>query len=651
MSKTNNFTIKEFFVNHFDFTAKTMLIKVVLAVIFVLFAVGYVFIFGKVWERPAPGDFYLPTADGYTDAVHEGMVLTQEFTSPVDNMRGLFLHFDEREAEGSVMYVVTLLDENEETVFINDFNTYSDDSPVNILDVPLTGVKDKAFTLHIEVSRTDMDSAVTFSSASDSAFNTALINGEEVGAPLALQFNIPTTNGTETYTFVLVLLSVMICVLIFLFGRNIPFNTAVFVLAVGAFVAVLNPLGDVPDEGAHVLRAESVAQGKLFFSAHEVFEADAGLGEFMAGGMQESSNLVKFSDAHLYEIKSGVATVESGGGTAGNYFFFGYLGSALGVLLGTTLELPAMLTYYLGRILNVAFYAMLCTLAVALTPGFKRLFFVLAGFPGIVFLAASFSPDAITYGVGLLSVALLLRMQQKEEGKISRKCTAVYVGVATLMAFLRMTYICFLPLVLLFKKERYAKNNGKLAVTIQIACGVSVLALWSVFSGISGLRDIGGMDAYGQLAYIFQNPLDAFYVVFNTISEELAMLYPNFFKLGWGTYDMSWFSVVFPVFVIAVASGETPLNRPSTIKSYQLLLVSLGVLLATYLGMYMTANAVGSRALEGVQGRYFISLLTLLPLYFSQKSTVLKHAKYMDLIAFLIASSVLLAELVTAHYL
>ena len=601
------------FAKQFDFSRAELLRKatVWLGVLAVL--LGFPYVFGKIYERPAAEDIYLPQTAGMTQPLREGSLLSQTFTCPVDKIRGLYVFFDASEASSSVMYLVSLYDETGALVLQNDFKTADTSSPFNILLTPLAGVKGERFTLELSVARTTQDCAARFVTMSGTDFaSNAVIDGEDAGAPIALQFNLERTQ-LDTYLVITLLAAAAALFLLLVCGKHPVWNTAVFLVTAGTFFAVLNPLGDAPDEYAHMLRAQTLAQGHVLCSSDTVFPADAALDDLMTRGTQMQNTYARFSDAALYEIPCGETTVDTAAGTAGNYFFAGYLATALGVRIGTSLHLSAMACLYLARILNAVYYAALCCTAVALAPGFRRVFSFLACFPICVFLASSFSPDGVTIGLGLILCALLLRLFQQQT-PVRPWQTAVWLGVAAVMAMIRMPYLVLMPMILLLPAEGYARAGYKKLVCAQLAAALGVVALWTALSGLSGLRPVGGASVSGQLLWLIQNPAAGLNALLGTMAREIYLMYTGLFQLGWNTYDVAWMGLLLPPLLVWMMKTEQPLPRRFPVSAKVLAGYCVCVWAVTYLGMYLTATPVGAGLVLGVQGRYFIELLALAPL-------------------------------------
>lgn len=577
------------------------------------FAGGVHLCFGEIYNRPGAGEYYVPQTSDVTEPVHQGSVLTQNLICPYDKLRSLWLYFDGSQTQYSVMYVVSVYSDNK-LLFQNDFKTADVTSPVNILLSPLTGIQGKTLTLKIEVGRTTADSAVPFYLAQSCTFaSPAQLDGQVLSAPLAVQLNVA-GSSLGTYYFLLVAAGLLLALILLLLGRDARRNTAVLLVGMGLFVAAVNPLGDVPDESSHMMRAETVSQGLLFCHATTEYHADDALYELVTTRNAAANNFVRFSDVSQYAAKMGQSYTAREAGNAGNYFFVGYLASALGLLLGRLFRMSAMLAFYLGRALNVLVYAALCTAAVAVTPRFKRLLGFVACFPLTVFLASSYSPDGITCALILLCIALLLRMCDSAPGTVTLTQTGGWMLLCLCAGLTRIAYALLLFLIFVLPASAYKNKKGRRLVCVQLAVAVALAALWTSMIGYSGLRTVGGASASGQIAFLLTYPGAGLNALLGTMTREALALYSDMFALGWMTYRIDWLGILLPFLLLHIAAAEEAPVQPLDHPVRRTVVLMTLIYLVTYLGMYISSNVVGIGTVLGVQGRYFIEMLALSPL-------------------------------------
>jgi uncharacterized membrane protein len=99
----------------------------------------------------------------------------------------------------------------------------------------------------------------------------------------------------------------------------------------------------------------------------------------------------------------------------------------------------------------------------------------------------------------------------------------------------------------------------------------------------------------------------------NMISQLTTLL--MLFTFGWLTYGSNAAAIVYLIFLGSMIL-MSPQERVFTkLEKWGSGLVSLGIYTAILLSMYLTWTAVGETEISGLQGRYFIGMLPLLPVF------------------------------------
>lgn len=609
--------IKNALKEHFSLSKKTWICKGAAAAGIFLLSVFLIYVFGQLYDRPAADEYFSHTPAGVsTPAVTEGDTLSQSFTSPYDTLREIRLSLDRLGGAPSVMYVVRVY-ENDELLRVLDFKTQQVADTFNILDTPITGAKGKTYRLDITVGRTTENASAAFQGMTpQDGWGSAVLNGEELGLSLAVDLNAPPTGQASTYVVLLVLLGLCIAGVVLLLGKDPAVNAAVIILAFGFFLCVLNPINDSPDEGAHYIRAETVAQGRLFTSATTPVEVDENINKLMDMRDLEKYQFAKFSDAGYYSMRAGDGVTEVASGTAASYIFYGYLAPAAGLLMAKLLHLPAMTAIFLCRMLNILLYAGLCFAAIRIAPRFKTAFSFFTCFPLCVYLAASFNTDGLTFALSFLLAACILRLCDAQDGSLGAQHIAAVCLLCLSLALTKIPFIAFAILPLCIPKKKFRSSRHYALLWAGIFCVAAVAACWLALSGAKGLRVIDGADSKEQILYMLKNPFAAIHTVLGTFMGEWTVLYTQLFTLGWLYYNFSYVGLIYPFVAYFVLSGEE-LTEEKALKRWQKVIGVLAVLGAsalTYLAMYISSNPVGATVVTGIQGRYFLAIIAMLPL-------------------------------------
>ena len=187
----------------------------------------------------------------------------------------------------------------------------------------------------------------------------------------------------------------------------------------GMLLVFLTPPMTVPDEAAHFINAYAVSKGHLFADVKDDkigVEMPKVFADFInkyGSVAQDSNHRYSFSDyqSESWQKQDMTEVVFYPANRMVNPI--GYLISGLGIAIGNILFLNFNLPYNLflfGRMFNLAFYILVTYWAIKKTPRFKRTMTITALMPMSIFLAASFSYDAVIIPVCFFIVCLYVEI-------------------------------------------------------------------------------------------------------------------------------------------------------------------------------------------------------------------------------------------------
>jgi hypothetical protein len=275
--------------------------------------------------------------------------------------------------------------------------------------------------------------------------------------------------------------------------------------------------------------------------------------------------------------------------------------------LARALDLSAAAGLVLARLSGLAAWLAGIAVVLRIAPAQRWLLCAAALLPISVFQAASLSGDGLTQVVLFWWLAECLRAAGRGAGGL---------GVRGAIRLL------IPPLALGFVKPGYAPLAlAALALPLRprprLALGAAALAaaalptLW--WAGVAAAADvpplIPGANLAGQLQHALAHPLDFLAAAAGTV----AALWPAWLE-GWvgnlGHFDVEIPGAVTALGLAAVAASATLEPNPLRLAARLWLLAAfvaaaLAVLAMAYLGW----TPVGSRVIQGVQGRYFLPML------------------------------------------
>ncbi|MDK2936171.1 MAG: hypothetical protein PWP62_1179 [Eubacteriaceae bacterium] len=398
---------------------------------------------------------------------------------------------------------------------------------------------------------------------------------------------------------------------IFFLGKNKAVNALLVIIGFGCLMAVMTPILDTPDETAHFSRAMYLVQGDLKVQAED---SQLLISQDYQIIKSEQGETVVNNDLSVADTS--LKIVESDGLKATNaYSFISYIPQALGLGIGRFLNLTLLWSYYLGRITNVITYALLAAIAIRLTPVYKNIFFMIATMPMSVYLAASYNQDAFGMGMILLTIALFLFLLNKKDQSINFVALIIFSAFCMLITLSKFPYVLLVLLLPFIPAKKFKKPQYYALSYLMILLTAAFAVVWmKSYSSIPHPFVPEGVNMGKQIEQMLNDPIFAIRNFGGNMISQLTTLL-MLFTFGWLTYGSNAAAIVYLIFLGSMIL-MSPQERVFTkLEKWGSGLVSLGIYTAILLSMYLTWTAVGETEISGLQGRYFIGMLPLLPVF------------------------------------
>lgn len=404
------------------------------------------------------------------------------------------------------------------------------------------------------------------------------------------------------------------------------------------------PAGSIPDEPYHFYNSYAYCKSVISPGYDSIRAEDAPL--FESGGMLSCE--IKQSDwayvqEHIFDCaESGEIPIDSlKGFDASKLPSFDLIAdintvlpqqkipSALGIGVGLILGLNHVWIFYLGRIFNMLFAALLIIAAVRIVPICRNAMMVAALFPMTLHLLGSYSYDAPIIGFGFLLTALVAKMFYGD-GKITVNLIIAVLVTTFLIAPCKVVYT-LIGFSALFGPSRRFGSKRQCATFKAILVIVSIIAIlipkltFLVALGVStpGQNARGSeVGTFWSLSDILSDPFGSWLLVWRTLECNGAFWLMNIpgDSLGWFQQNTSLpdFVSIFLLLIFGVACIQS--TDDSCIAPVQLRVVmfvavfiaAAGVILSMWLGWTFLEDI----AIQGVQGRYFLPLIPMLAISF-----------------------------------
>lgn len=421
------------------------------------------------------------------------------------------------------------------------------------------------------------------------------------------------------YRIVILWSSVMLLIILICFRKilsvKIHVTFLLIVVMLGINISLVNPVYYSYDEREHFLRSYETSY--LDFELFEKKEIPwiENSEEFLdwRGGQSyqniaEKNNYMKKFDSSEYTKKVFYAS------TADTYPFIPYIPGAIGIFLGRTLGFSFAWTFFLGRIVSLLGYAIICSWCIKHIKIGKRLLFMVALLPALLFVATSYSADTYTLASSFVVLTIWINMLMQEE-KIKK---SQVIGFFCFMSIMIMCKVTYAPLCLLFfaiPKEKFEDKREKWIYRIIVLFNSGVISVLTFL--YSNTKDINqwklpGVDVGSQITSILENPLKYLYVVGNDILTN-ALKYvsgiTNSLAYNEALNPLFMFLLLVLLCVVALIDNQSDhmlIIRRAKIVLFIAITCSWG-LVAT--ALYITFTPVGSNFIDGIQGRYWGPLI------------------------------------------
>jgi uncharacterized membrane protein len=412
---------------------------------------------------------------------------------------------------------------------------------------------------------------------------------------------------------------------------------ALCAVPLGMFFAMATPLGQVPDEPAHMARAEGLLHGAILAvrksAATTGVEVDAGLFQVAFGKVTEINGHSVETLADYDTLRNQPAShlpIFASIPNTGTYFPAAYLPATFGLALGLALKLSPFNTMVLARLCMLAASLLLSGLALTIASYGEALLLCILLMPMTLSLMGSLNQDGVLIGMACLSAAAMTR--DFSHGKFR------WLGLLPLVLILgsKPPYLPLLGLALLPLSTRGILQRARdmvlaaapVLVWVALVSALVVVPFGNppyhpgpLFAGNHNIT-LQQTDAHANLHILLAQPIRFFSLPFQAVTGEpgIQLLHQMIGILGWLSLSFpARFYTAWTAALLIAALGLVFAARPERSSApnalAQLLYVVLLLILSIWLiaiSLYVTWTLVGHASVTGIQGRYFLVLLPFL---------------------------------------
>lgn len=282
--------------------------------------------------------------------------------------------------------------------------------------------------------------------------------------------------------------------------------------------------------------------------------------------------------------------------------------------LGRSLQWPALTVFYILRVTGLLSFLFLVWLSVRIIPFGKWILAILATSPVAILQAATISADAISNGIAFLFIAGTLAIVQKSEIRKKEWGLLAFLFLILFWGKINIAPLAALPFLIL----RPSQFKSRYAYMALFALAISLFLLeeigWSAVAYSRLTTAPENTDPVGQIGFILAHPIE----FISLLSRHI--LFSSFENLqDWiAIYGFAYWPVptlTYYLFVLAVVASLFVTNndsQPDQRTRWGLFITFVLAYLATIISLYITFTPVGQGGINGVQGRYFTTVMPLL---------------------------------------
>lgn len=404
----------------------------------------------------------------------------------------------------------------------------------------------------------------------------------------------------------------------------------VLILVFGILLVFLAPAMDFPDEAIHFTRAEFITEGVLypvetvdgFYIDSYYFDLNQNPWPDLIYGRNVMGNVYL---THTINDQKGFFPICT------STPFYSYVFSAVGIFLAKCLNSLAIFAVWFGRLGNLLFYAAVAAFSIKKAPKYKMALTVFATLPLSIAIAASLSYDCFIIAFVLLIFAYFIKMMDSE---VKIQDIAIFLIACFLISIIKQPYALLAFLILFIPKKNFTSKGMKYAARIGflifvLLIGISVLIrIPSFVQLITGTAPstpiitttnsaIAGQPTSisGQLVYLLSHPSMFLEVIWCSIKYIPKVFVTELSVYHWGGFKgIKFYNILVLLFLFLFALFYKQDIKLSKKRRIFALLIFLLTYVGFYFVMYMTWTPVGYPHVLGVQARYFLPVVPLIPL-------------------------------------
>ena len=401
----------------------------------------------------------------------------------------------------------------------------------------------------------------------------------------------------------------------------------------GVMIMIFTPPFLYPDENAHFYRTLGIIDGQIVVQKPDEEHS----GSFLPKSIHELEKATKFYDflADRDCLKEKISFKDISEASSytknGEKIFINHINTALYSPVAYMPQVTGMkfmemftpsLLYIMfgGKIFNFLFYLILGFFAIRSLPFLKWVGVLILLAPINLSLAGSLSTDPVLLSSSMLFFAKILQYSVGDDSKIGWKQVVLLAVLAFIIGQVKQNFLIVFFVFLIPKKKFCGGYFVKMATVVVPSVVLSLV--WGKIAS-SVLVPGNGAKPVEQVVYILSHPIEYLQTFFRTSRIFSRMLREMVGVLGWLNIRLDWWAYglyyIFFVLNVFFSIDVDDKGREMFSLKQKLIILSLSLLIIFVVStnMYIVWSHVGADLIDGIQGRYFASVLLPAAAFFS----------------------------------
>lgn len=401
----------------------------------------------------------------------------------------------------------------------------------------------------------------------------------------------------------------------------------------GVMIMIFTPPFLYPDENAHFYRTLGIIDGQIVVQKPDEEHS----GSFLPKSVHELEKATKFYDflADRDCLKEKISFKDISEASSytknGEKIFINHINTALYSPVAYMPQVTGMkfmemftpsLLYIMfgGKIFNFLFYLILGFFAIRSLPFLKWVGVLILLAPINLSLAGSLSTDPVLLSSSMLFFAKILQYSVGEDSKVGWKQVVLLAVLAFIIGQVKQNFLIVFFVFLIPKKKFCGGYFVKMATVVVPSVVLSLV--WGKIAS-SVLVPGNGAKPVEQVVYILSHPIEYLQTFFRTSRIFSRMLREMVGVLGWLNIRLDWWAYglyyIFFVLNVFFSIDVDDKGREMFSLKQKLIILSLSLLIIFVVStnMYIVWSHVGADLIDGIQGRYFASVLLPAAAFFS----------------------------------